>query len=58
MKYSRLLDILQKSLPEQLDQDVTIHLADTDEYHGIFCILAATELNEVLDSHHLYLEIR
>ena len=57
MTYKQLLDILKCVPSDVLEQTVTVHLIQTDEY------IAATELsfskedNDVLDEGHLFVQV-
>jgi hypothetical protein len=56
MTYKQLLEVLENSPEEILNQTVTVYLSQTDEY------IAASELsftneNDVLDEDHLILNV-
>ena len=55
MKYRELLEILSKLPKDRLEDDVTVYLAEDDEFLpiGYACI---SDDNSVLDEGHLYLE--
>jgi hypothetical protein len=60
MTYRELLQILQGLSSEQLDQTVTIHKVDEDEFYhvaGDQLFAADEEEIDTLDHGHIYLEI-
>ena len=59
MKYKDLLEILKKATPEQLQDDVAIHVLPVDEYFGVgtVSVKVAGKANGVLDKDHIYIEL-
>jgi hypothetical protein len=59
MTYGELLELLQRLSPEQLDQTVTIHHVDDDEFYPLQGdhLMVADEEIDTLDTGHLYLAI-
>lgn len=56
MTYSNLLEFLNSLNQEQLEQDVTIHIVDSDEYYPILGCSFAEE-TDVLDKEHPFIEV-
>ena len=56
MYYRELLTQLQNMSEEQLNQTVTIHLKEEDEFFGVRSSQVTTE-DDVLDKNHFYLEV-
>ena len=54
MTYRHLLKELQELSPTQLEQDVTIHLSEVDEYVPAWAVGIAVE-TDVLDEDHIVL---
>ena len=56
MTYKELLEELRTASEEQLNQDVSVHLMDDDEYYPVqaVCVAVENECN-VLDAGHLVL---
>ena len=58
MTYRELLNELKQFTPEQLDQDVTIHVSGVDEFYalvGDYPIVESNDTCDVLDPGHKYL---
>jgi len=56
MTYKELLEELQSASEEQLNQNVTVHLMDDDEYYPIHSVCVAVEDEcGLLDEDHLVL---
>lgn len=58
MKYRQLLEELKGFTPEQLDQDVTVHVSGVDEFYSLVGddpIVESDETCDVLDPGHKYL---
>lgn len=59
MRYRELRDYLNK-LPDdsvELDQDVTVHMIDWDEFVGVYGGIKRCEDDGTLDEGHIYLEM-
>jgi len=54
MTYKHLLEELQELSPTQLEQDVTIHLSEVDEYVPAWAVSITVEA-DVLDEDHIFL---
>ena len=54
MTYQHLLEELQKLSPAQLEQNVTVHLSEVDEYMPAWAVGIAVE-TDVLDEDHIVL---
>lgn len=60
MTYSELLQELNKLTPEQLAQDVTVYLSETDEFFAVvpdFPWCESDDSCDVLDAGHKYLVV-
>lgn len=57
MTYRDLLEELKNFTPEQLEQDVTIHVSGIDEFYPLVgdYPLCETDEDDVLDAGHKYL---
>ncbi len=56
MTYQDLLNDLKTLNPEQLSQDVTVHLTEVDEFIPVYAVCVAVEDdNDVLDPGHVVL---
>ena len=50
MIYKHLLEELQELSPAQLEQDVTIHLSEVDEYVPAWAVGIAVETGSMVDT--------
>jgi hypothetical protein len=57
MTYKELFERLKNLTPTQFEQNVTIYVADLDEYHPAWQVGVADEEQSVLDEDHIFLTV-
>jgi hypothetical protein len=55
MTYKELLEQLRELTPVQLEQNVSVHLLEIDEYIPVWAVGVAVEVQSVLDEDHIVL---
>ena len=55
MTYRELLEQLEQLTQDQLEQNVSVHLSEVDEYVPVWAVGIAVEDQSVLDEDHIVL---